>query len=41
MKKVERAEVLPGEEKALGRPYCSLSVLKGGLRKTETFYQGL
>ena len=23
--------VQPGEKKALGRPYCSLSVLKGGL----------
>ena len=23
--------VQPGEEKALGRPYCSLSVLEGGL----------
>jgi len=22
--------VQPGEEKAAGRPYCSLSVLKGG-----------
>ncbi|KAK4822133.1 LOW QUALITY PROTEIN: hypothetical protein QYF61_010256 [Mycteria americana] len=25
--------VQPGEEKALGRPYCSLSVLKGGLQE--------
>ena len=30
--KAERVGVVqPGEEKALGRPYCSLSVLKGGL----------
>jgi len=28
----ERAgAVQPGEEKAVGRPYCILSVLKGGL----------
>jgi len=30
--KVERVgAVQPGEEKAVGRSYCSLSVLKGGL----------
>jgi len=30
-------------EKALGRPYCSLSTYKGGLkeRQRETFYKGL
>ena len=33
----------PGEEKAARRPYCSLSVLKGGLqeRQGQSFYQGL
>jgi len=25
--------VQPGEEKGLGRPYCGLSVLKGGLQE--------
>jgi len=31
--------VQPGEEKAPGRPYCGLSVLKGGLqeRRGQTF----
>jgi len=30
--KAERVgAVQPGEEKAMGRPYCGLSVLKGGL----------
>jgi len=30
--KAERSgAVQPGEEKALGRPYCSLPVLEGGL----------
>ena len=28
--------VQPGEEKAVGRPYCGLSVLKGGLYKRGT-----
>jgi len=34
--------IQPGEVKAAGRPYCSLSVLKGGLiRKLERdFLQG-
>ena len=34
MKKAERAGVVqPGEEKALARPHCGLSVLKGGLEE--------
>jgi len=38
---VERLRVgvlQPGEEKAAGRPYCSLSVLKGLMRKMGTDY---
>jgi len=35
--------VQPGEEKAPGRPYCSLSVLNGGLKErlAQTFQQGV
>jgi len=42
--KAERVGVVqPGEEKALGRTYCSLPVLKGGLKERwgQYFQQGL
>jgi len=43
-KKAERVgAVQPGEEKAAGRPYCSLPVAEGGLQESckGTFYKGM